>query len=329
MRRTRPVRIAPIGGAVRLLAVAATVAFAAEAPPDLQAQELRGRVELPDSTPVANARVELHRVDERAGAVTDSTVSDATGRFVFALEPAADPGVVFLAAARYEGVLYWGAPMHAELAPDGADYVVSVFDTALVSGPTTPLQSTMRHVVITPGVTGFQVEEILDVEGLPDRTVVSTGGSGLVWQTELARGSRRLFPGPGGVPAEDLVLGEESIGFNGALPPSGIRVALQYTIPDLVYEVRLTHATERMELLVISRPGLDLRVDGLDEIPVDAEMSVPVRRFMGAGLPAGVTVSVRAEHRQPGRIGAWVWFFVALALASAALLSQRLTRPGR
>lgn len=287
-------------------------------------QELRGLVALPDSTPVDAAVVELHRVSEETAVLVDSTVTDASGRFAFVLQTDEDPGAVFLAGARYGGVLYWGPPVHASNPTDADGYSVVVFDTTAVSAPVPGLRSSIRHVVITPATRGLQIEEIIDVEGMPDRTLVGDGDSVLVWTTSLAWDAHGVIPVAGGVPREDLALGEGRVGFRGALPPSGIRVVLQYVVPSSEYTLRLDHPTGRLELLVMMRPGLELQAWGLEEAPVGDEMRVPVRRFTGVDLPDGSTVAVRAEIEQPRRGRPWIWLMVSLSLGAAALLAVRL-----
>ena len=286
-------------------------------------QELRGLVALADSTPVASAIVELHRVSEETGVLVDSTVTDASGRFAFVFQSDEDLGVVFLAGARHGGVLYWGPPVHASNPADSDDYAVVVFDTTAVSGPVPSLRASIRHVVITPATRGLQIEEIIDVEGMPERTIVGEADSVLVWTTSLARDAHGAVSLAGGVPPEDLALGEGSVGFRGALPPSGIRIVLQYVVPSSEYTLRLDHATARLELLVMLQPGLEIQVSGLEEAPVGDGMRVSVRRFTGVDLPDGSAVAVRAEIERPRRGRAWMWFMVSLALGAAALLSVR------
>ncbi len=292
------------------------------------AQELSGLVALGGSTPVAGAVVELHQVNEESGALVDSTATDASGSFVFFLPSDVDPGTVFLAGARHGGVLYWGAPVHSTNPTDLEDYVVTVFDTMAVSAPASDLETSIRHVVITPTAAGLHVEEIIDVEGMPDRTLVAEADSGLVWSTTLARGALGAVPSPGGVPPEDVVLGESSVGFRGTLSPSGIRVVLQYFLSSSEYALELDHSTARLELLVMPQPGLDLRVSGLEERAVAAGMRVPVRRYAGTDLTAGSTVTVDAAIAQPGRGRAGIWLLIAVLLGAAALASIRFTARG-
>jgi len=66
-------------------------------------------------------------------------------------------------------------------------------------------------------------------------------------------------------------------------------------------------------------------VSGLDESAVSADMRVPVRRFSGLDLAAGSSISVRATIEQPGKLSAWIWFVVSLALGAAAVVSVKLS----
>ncbi len=293
-----------------------------------KAQELSGLVALGGSTPVAGAVVELHQVSEETGALMDSTTTDSSGSFVFFLPSDADPGAVYLAGARYGGVLYWGPPVHSTNPTDLEGYVVTVFDTLAVSAPAPDLRTSIRHVVITPTAAGLGVEEIIDVEGMPDRTLVAETDSALVWSTMLARGAVGVVPSPGGVPAEDVVPGTSSVGYRGALSPSGIRVVLQYFLSSSEYALELDHSTARLELLVMPQPGLDLRVSGLEEAAVAPEMRVPVRRFAGTDLTAGSSVTVDAAIAQPGHGRAGVWLLIAVLLGAAALATIRFTTRG-
>jgi hypothetical protein len=289
-------------------------------------QELRGRVTLADSLPVGGIRVELHGVSETAGAIVDSAIAGPDGQFDFSLPGSTEAGAVFLVGARYGGVLYWGPPVHPTSLDELVDYSVAVFDTTLVAGPVGTLQSAFRHVVVTPGPGGLQIAEIIDVKGVPGRTLLPSGDSVFVWTGALADNSSGVFPAEGGVPPEDLAVSNGAIGFAGALPPTGIRVAVEYMVSGTEYALRLEHPTERLELLVMPRPGMTLEVEGLVEGSVGSDMPVPVRRFTAVDLSATATVSVRVGREEPGMGQARVWFLVGLALGAAALLSLGFTR---
>jgi hypothetical protein len=275
---------------------------------------------------VGGVRVELHSVSDTAGAIVDSAIAASDGQFTFSLPGSNEPGTVFLVGARYGGVLYWGPPIHPTNPAELVDYSVAVFDTALVAGAVGSLPTAFRHVVITPGPAGLQVAEIIDVKGMPERTLIPSGDSTFVWTGALPGNSHGVFPSQGGVPPEDLAVSDGTIGFAGALPPTGIRVALEYAVSGSEYALRLAHPTERLEILVMPRAGMTLQVDGLVEASVGSDMPVPVRRFTATDLPEAATVTVRVGVEEPGRGLAWAWTLVALALGAAALLSVRLTR---
>jgi hypothetical protein len=282
---------------------------------------------LADSVPVADVRVELHRVAEDAGALLDSALTDAGGAFSFELGAEAEAAnVVFLVGARYGGLLYWGPAVHGADPAQFEDYSLAVFDTALVADPVTTLRTAMRHVVITPTRTGLQVEEIIDVESPAARTLLPASDTAMVWMTSLARDARGVVPTQGGVPAEDLAFRGGSLGFAGALPPTGIRVGVQYVVPTLEYSLRLDHATRRMEVLVMPRPGTSVEVSGLAAAEVSDDMQVPVSRFTGSDLDAVSGVSVRVVVQERGRGSAWVWLVVSLVLGGAAVASVRHAR---
>lgn len=307
----------------RRAAFLATVASVALAQPAL-GQEMRGTVALPDSSGVAGVLVELHRVTAESGELVDSARTDQSGGFTFDLASDAEPGTLFVAGARYHGVLYWGPPVHESARDVPTDYSVVVYDTAVVSAPVRTLRTTIRHIVITPAPGALQVEEILDVQGLPDRTLVGASDSGAVWSVALAEGAHGVVPAQGGAEPEHIAVENDgTVSFRGALPPSGVRLALRYVVPSSDYTLRIGSPTSRLEMLVMPEPGLELLIEGLEEAPTGSEMRIPVRRFTGTDLDTGSTVTVRTVIEQPGRKTAWVWLILSIALGAAALLSAR------
>ena len=115
--------------AVALLALAH--AAAAQAPP------LAGQVVDSAGKPIPDQHVTLHRVDQSSGAMVDSAVSDAGGRFTVHLPTMAsaqDTGAVYFVATRWQGQLYIGAPFKRAAAPTSA-YVVTVGVNPVQMGP--------------------------------------------------------------------------------------------------------------------------------------------------------------------------------------------------
>jgi len=293
----------------------------------LRAQgRVEGQVRTADSIPVAGVRLELHRVTESSGGLADSTWSDGTGRFSFDFQASADSGAVWLVGARYEGVLYWGSPIHDAGPEPITDYPVVVYDTARVDAPDPDLATPFRHLVLTPSPGGFQVEDIIDVGGRADRTLLSSADTVPVWTTALAAGAHAVIPLEGGVPADDLILGDGTVGYAGPLPPAGVRIVLEYVVPGESFDLRIEHPTGRMELLVVPQPAMRLRVEGLEEGRIGGEMAASFRRFSGVDVPAGRLVSARTEWSSGSRRFAWVWLLAAAVLGAGALLSTRYSR---
>ena len=284
---------------------------------------IEGSVFLRDSVPVSGVALELHRVTEESGALVDSTESGVEGRFLFDLESSAAPGPVYLVGARYGGVLYWGAPLHGAGLDTIRDYRVFVFDTVLVRSPVKDLAIPFRHLVLTPAVGGMQVEEIIDVKGRAGHTLVPAADSSVVWSATLAVGAHAVIPIQGGVPPEDVIPSEGTVGYSGPLAPTGIRIVLQYVVPGGQFQLPVEEATDRLELLIAGRPGMELEVSGLEEARTDEDMGGAVRRFSGAGLEAGHVVGAQVGWRQPGRRSAWLWLVASGALAALAFLSAR------
>lgn len=305
--------------------IAASVLLLVAAP--LSAQVLEGIVLRPDSTPVEGVRVELHRITQASGSVADSALTDSAGRFRFRLDTGADESAVFLPAARHEGILYWGTPIHASpVEGEPAVQRVAVFDTAVVSGPLTDQVVAMRHIVLTVMGGGFQIDEVLDLPGQGDRTLVAVEDGEALWRAPLARDAHGAVPADGGVGPGDLGFSDGDVVFTGVLPPGGVRVAISYIIPSSRFELEMRHATRRLDVLVVEAPGLEVTADGLSEAAVGSDVGVSVRRFTSSDLVPGARVSIQGTIGEAGGSGAWMWFALALVFAVGALVSARLGR---
>lgn len=102
-------RVLAAAGLTLLLGIAGAAAAQEQAPPDVPAgpATLRGRVLLPDGSPVAGAPVVLYALSQQGVPGLRRAETDADGGFVFAgISNAAD--VAYLVGARYEGVPYPG-----------------------------------------------------------------------------------------------------------------------------------------------------------------------------------------------------------------------------
>ncbi len=121
----------------RVLTLAAVALLALARAAAAQAPALAGQVVDSAGKPVPDQHVTLHRVDQSSGAMVDSAVSDAGGRFTMHLPPLAAPGDtggVYFAATRWQGQLYIGAPFKRAAIPT-PPYLVTVGVNPVQMGP--------------------------------------------------------------------------------------------------------------------------------------------------------------------------------------------------
>ena len=222
------------------------------------AQTLDGLVVLGSGgAPVSGASVELHRVTSVSGEVVDSTVSQADGSFSFDLPEDSDPVALWLAAARHNGVLYFGPATHAGQVSEDP-YTVVLYESTIVDSPPGDLRVAVRHLVVTPGVSGgYDVAEVLDIVGPKDVTLVPASDTMAIWSTSLPGSARSPRAIEGGVPTEAISFADDAVHLNTMLSPSGARVTFVYTTarPDL--EIRIDHPTDRLEI-VVSDPAAEV-----------------------------------------------------------------------
>jgi hypothetical protein len=294
----------------------------------LVAQILEGRVLRGDSTPVAEVLVELHRITADSGTVVDSARTGADGAFRFAIEVKEDPGAVYLAGARYAGILYWGPALHGGGAvPDAGtgSLAIAVYDTMAVNEPVRELAVGMRHIVVTPGGAGLQVDEMIDVKGSGGRTVVSAIDSVPVWRGSLAQDAHGAIPAATEISPQDVLLRGTEVGLLRMLPPTGARIAISYVITSLDFVLSIEHATDRLEVLVVDVPGLEVDASGVQPASTTSvDTGVSMHRFTASRLSSGQTIRLAMRIAEPGSRRAWPWFVVGVVLAVAALMARRL-----
>ncbi len=95
---------------------------------------LSGQVVDSAGKPVAGQHVTLHEVTPASGAMVDSAVTDARGRFTVRVPAVQDTGTIFFVATRWQGDLYIGTPFRPPL-PSGANYTVTVGVNPVNMGP--------------------------------------------------------------------------------------------------------------------------------------------------------------------------------------------------
>jgi hypothetical protein len=283
-----------------------------------EAQTLAGRVvHGSDASTVAGARVELHRVTATSGSVIDSTLSAPDGSFSFQL-PEASGGDLWLAAARVQGVLYFGPARHAG---QGADepYEITVYDSLTVSAPPGDLRVGMRHLVITRGqLGGFDVAEVIDILGPADRTLVPVPDSLPIWTTSLPKAAVGPRVLEGGVPVQAVAFAAGRVELRSMLSPVGARLTYVYSVRETELELDIEHPTDRLDVVIA---GMDAEVTGATPAGTSSMGAETVRRYEATAVAPGtrIRVTVAGVPRVGGRVLVWAAIGTALLLAAAAL----------
>jgi hypothetical protein len=319
------------GGLGFLVVVAAAIPNSASS--QETSQTLSGRVVRgTDSASVASLTVELHQVTRDGGGLVDSVTAGPDGGFTFALtrsDEATDASVVWIAAARHEGILYFGGPVHAGL-DMAEDYRIVVYDTAMVAGPVTDLVTELRHVVLSaiPDHSGLiQVSEIIDVTNEGAAAIVGADPSTLVWRLPLPPGASSTAVMEGGLPTDAVVFEQGSVGIVGNLPPPGVRLAIQYMVAADRFDLEIAHETRRLDVLA-DQGGGPVEVEGLSRGEVQDIPGSVILRFTGTDLAPGTTVTIRTPAPAvPSRTAAWIWLVAAGTLLVAAGVAMTRLRP--
>ncbi|MDH3298429.1 MAG: hypothetical protein OEM96_09170 [Gemmatimonadota bacterium] len=282
----------------------------------LPAQTLEGRVvHGVDSSAVAGARVELHRVTATSGSVVDSTLSARDGSFSFDIAEASGAGELWLAAARAQGILYFGPARHA--GQGGAEpYEVVVFDSLTVRATPEDLRVGIRHLVVTRGqVGGFDIVEVVDVLGPRDRTLVPVPDTIPVWSTSLPASARDPRALEGGAPPEAVAFSSGRVELRSMISPVGVRLTYVYSTPDTEVELVIEHPTDRLEVVVA---GMTAEVSGATPAGISTMGGQTVQRYEARAVTAGTRIRV-AVADAPGVGGrALLWALVGAALLLAA-----------
>lgn len=297
-----------------------TVIAVFSAPGTARAQSLEGRVvHGVTGAAVPGAEVELHRVTADGGNVADSARSAGDGSFRFRLAPV--EGAVWLAAARYRGVLYFGPALHATTV-DSDSYEVAVFDTTTAWAPPAGVRVAIRQVVVAPAAGGgLDIAEVFDLAGPPDRTLVPGADTVALWRATLPGGANGVEAIEGGVPAAAVRLGAGVVDFRSVLSPLGARVAYTYRVDGDELDLPIEHPTDRVDLVIVD---LDVEVRGAVHAETAERGSRIHHRYEGLDLSPGDDLRIRRVT--PGGFDIWVlaWAAVGVLLLVAAYIVHRL-----
>ncbi len=305
------------GGVAALAALLGAVS-AAGAQTVIQGRVISGR----DSSALGPVEVQLHRVTATGGGAIDSTVAGADGRFRFVVDTTGGPGTLYLAAARREGVLFFGPALHAGMGAD-EPYLVVVYDPQPAPGPVEGARIGLRHVVLSRSAHGIlEVAEVLDVAGIPGQAWVPGPDSIAVFRARLPSGARGLEILQGGIAPETLRLQDGVLEARAALPPAGFRVAIAYFADGPELRIPVDHPTDRLDVILVGSPAD--RVEGLQPAAAGGMPLEGAVRYTASDLAPGANVALRVTEPSSTGGSALVWLGIGLALLAAAAVSAVL-----
>ena len=273
----------------------------------------------PDSVPLSGVEIELHRIAPDSAGIADRRLSDDAGRFRFdiPIETGTDRvEAVYLATARYEGVLYFGRALHALNAPID-DYVILAFGTERVE----ELPVHARRTVILRTPAGLSVEDAFAVRNDGARTLVAADGAEEGWRIRLPKGSGATAEPAGGMARADLEIDGDAIRVVGTVLPGGRTFVVRYELAGREVMLQNAHALTSQELLLASELSA-ATVEGLTPAGTATLDDVSYTRFSSTSPPTVVRVRIVAGSNR-NRLYAWLSLAAGLTLSAAAIGAWR------
>jgi hypothetical protein len=263
------------------------------------AQEVNGRVLLQGERPVGGVSVELHRVTRDTAGVVANAVSSADGSFRVWL-PATDTVgfTVFFATAEYQGIRYFGAPLHPNDPREGYD--VAVFDTLAVAAATDPLRLLRRDMILLPDPQGgWEVNEIVQIVNPSAYTLVAPAGMP-TWEFRIPGDATGFEAGEGDsdTARSELMRMADRVLLVAPVVPGSREIFVRYRIPASLsrFDVAVTDSTRSLRVFV-GQPAPAVTVTGLAAgEPVSAEgQTFAVYEASNVEPGTAVTVSWRSN----------------------------------
>lgn len=278
-----------------LLSATALTVVAAATPAHAQGA-LRGQVEK-DSTGVADVAVTLHRVTrDSAGALT-STRTGAGGAFAFTLPPADTAGfTVYFATAEYQGIRYFGPPLHSSDARSG--YRLEVFDTARIAPGTMPegVGIVRRDIILLREAQGgWEVNEVVQAKNQARRSWVPETGRAS-WSFLIPKDVGAFEVGDGGTPPDEVRLVGERVMVTAPITPGSHEVLVRYRLPAAMdhYVITPDQPMDTVQLFV-KLPAPQLEVVGVALVDTVSADGQRFARYSALGVKPGTKLSLGWE----------------------------------
>lgn len=294
------------------------------------AQDLRGRVENAGRG-VEGVPVTLHRVTRDSSGVVAQTRTGAEGTFRFPAPPVAPEGfTVFFATADWQGIRYFGPPLHPTDPRSG--YRVEVFDTIAARPGNTALRVARRDLIMLPEADGsWEINEVLRVQNTRQRTLVSADGLP-TWEFRIPQGAGAFEVGEGGlVPSEIQRMGTRVL-VTASLPPGEHDAVVRYRLPADRAAFTLDVREPISELgLLVREPAPRLRVDGLARVGSEQLAGESFARYRSTQVEPGTRIRIAWDGPSAAPLSPVTAALVAagLVLAGGAGLALRGASSGR
>lgn len=297
---------------------------------------LTGRVLIGD-LPADSGTVVLHRVSSQFSGEIDSVPVGDGGVFEIRVPEVSGDGTdeVFLAAIRYQDVLYIGeAITAAQPVGEGGTYVIQAYP-AIPAMPGAGARIRIRNLFAEPLVPGpgWAVADYFELANDTRATLVASE-QGPTWSHALPPEATDFRVGQ----TSDLSAGMASfrggrVQVSAPMLPGGrtYLYLFRYTIPSDRFTVPIEEATGSMELLVRESAG-EVAVTGLLSVPEVEIEGVSHRRFAGRDMAPSVISVARGGDGAPLSPVSLAAVLLTLALAGAGALvavrSRSASRPG-
>jgi hypothetical protein len=288
----------------------------------------RGQVLVPharDSTPLARARVLLHRVGRDRQGPIDSVVADAAARFRFRFQ--ADTSALYLLSTRYGGIEYFSTPIHTNPSrPDTAIQLLA-YDTS----STAAIAVDARHIVV-PRAGPDGARAVLDLimlrnDGLVAR--VSPDSLHPSWSMRLPPGAAEMEVGESDLSPDAVVRSGDTVKVVAPLAPGQKQLTLEYAAAPVRGRLEFPVGPVAIPVNVLVEER-DAKVAGGTIALADSQVieGRSFRRYTGQ-VPAGGSIAVTlapAGETASRPVLALLVAGVALVLAAAAGLVIRRSR---
>jgi hypothetical protein len=255
------------------------------------AQSLSGTVSRQGSG-TAGVDVELHRVTRQSAGVVGQATTDAAGRFRLPLPPADTAGfTVWFATAQYQGVRYFGAPLHPSDSFEG--YAIAVFDTINVTAAAQAPRVQRRDIILVSDPMGsWEVNEVIQIHNPTQNTFVNSDGLP-TWEFSIPAEATAFEAGDTEASASELARMDDRVLLLAPLLPGSREVYVRYRIPASMsaLQVPVRSPTESLSIF-ISQPAPRVQVSGATaQAPIQADGRTFLR-YDATDLEAGAVVSL-------------------------------------